>query len=482
MSSKAVGAVQRVLPYVTDWVAYRAWKSEIPGLQLAVYFDGEVQLNKAYGFADVEEDVELTTEHLFRIASHSKTFTSVAMFQLIEQGKVRLDDTLGTYVPEFVNSDSPLADATVGELLSHGAGIIRDGVDADFWQFGRPYPDEAELLSMLIQDGVIVEPHTAFKYTNVGYSLAGLIVARVSGMPYNDYVTSNIVDRLGLENTGPEWDDARASEFTTGYTGLHVSRKRKAVLPLDTRAFSPATGFYSTAENLVRYFAAFFPGDETLLSDRSKRIQHSAVWKADPTSELDRSYSYGLVLDTIGDIKVMGHSGGFPGHITYSVFDPERGLAVSVLTNASDPAAGEVCSGVVRLISAALKRKSDLTLVNPLAANAVAEADASADIPTSRFEGRYTNDEGVMDIVALGERLVELPLASPNPTEALVDLAIVDESTLKVTSGSGFGSVGELMHFTFDADGTVSRIRSGGMSMWPVKDLDSEITPHWEND
>ena len=334
---------------------------------------------------------------------------------------------------------------------------------------------------MLLDDGVIFEPHTSFKYTNVGYSLAGLIIARVSGLPYNEYVSRNIVDRLGLTNTGPEWEEARASEYTIGYTGLHAARKRKPVAPLDTRAFSPSTGFYSTAEDLVRYFAAFFPGDTTLMSDRTKRVQRSAIWKADPTSALDRSYGYGLVLDTIDDNKVMGHSGGFPGHITYSVFDPEQGIAVSVLTNASDPAAGEVCSGVVRLLNAALKRKADLTLVNPLVAQEHAGAEAAAVIPMSRFEGRYASDEGIMDIVTLGERLVELPLGSPNPTAALVDLAVVDESTLKVSAGSGFGNVGELVHFTFDDDGAVSRIRLGGVSMWPVKDLDTEITPHWEN-
>ncbi len=477
MPDTAVDALKKVLPYVTDWVAYRAWKSEIPGLQLAVYFDGTVQLNTAFGFADVENGVELTTDHLFRIASHSKTFTSVAMFQLVEQGKVRLDDTIGTYVPEFVNANSPLADATVGELLSHGAGIIRDGIDADFWQYGRPYPDEAELLRMLLDGGVVLESRTAFKYSNVGYSLAGLIIARISGMPYNEFVTRNIVDRLKLENTGPDWDEARASEYTIGYTGNHVTRERKPVSPLDTRAFSPSTGFYGTAENLVRYFAAYFPGDETLLSDRSKRIQRGAVWNTDLTTHTDRYYGYGLVAEKFDDHQVFGHSGGFPGHITYSVFDPQQGLAVSVLTNASDKAAGEVCAGVVRLLGAALKRNADLTLVNRLVA---AENKPRVDIPTSRFEGRYAYAEGVIDIVALGDRLVELPLNSSNPTAALTDLTIVDESTLTFSAGSGFGNIGELVKFTFNDDDTVNRIRRGGESMWPVTDLGADITPHWD--
>lgn len=479
MPESAVTTLQKTLPYITDWVGYRAWKAELPGLQLAIYFDGTVQLNTAYGFADVERGVELTTEHLFRIASHSKTFTAVAMFQLIEQGKVRLDDTVGTFVPEFVKAASPLAETTIGELLSHGAGIIRDGVDADFWQYGRPYPDEAELLEMLLQDGVVLEPHTAFKYSNVGYSLAGLIVARVSGISYNEYVTRNIVDRLKLDNTGPEWDEARASEFTTGYTGNHVSRERKPVEHLDTRAFSPSTGFYGTAENLVRYFAAYFPGDETLLTDRTKRVQRTAVWNSDLTTPTDRYYGYGLVAEKFGGHQVFGHSGGFPGHITYSVFDPEQGLAVSVLTNASDKAAGEVCAGIVMLLDAALKRTGDLTLRNPLVDTD--DTPPRTDIPASRFEGRYAYAEGVIDIVALGDRLVELPLSSPNPTIALVDFTIVDESTLKIAKGSGFGNVGELVHFTFNDDGTVNRIRRGGESMWPVTELGADIVPHWES-
>jgi len=466
MPSTAAATVAAVLPYIDSWLEYRAWKLRVPGVQAAIYFDGETRFSKAYGFADVEAKVPLTTDHLFRIASHSKTFTATAVLQLVEAGQLRLDDTAGDFVPELVEAQSPVALVTVRDLLEHSAGVIRDGLDGDYWQHTRPFPDEAELVAMIVDGGDKFLPGESFNYTNIGYSLLGLIVAAASGVSYNEYVAAEIVDRLGLKNTGPELDDARSGDYASGYTGFHTSLVRRKVDHVDTRAMAAATGFYGTADDLVLYFAAHLPGDTRLLSDASKRLQQREHWQSDAAQPGSAHYGLGMIIEKIDGHRVVGHSGGYPGHITRSFFDPAAGLAVSVMTNAVDGPAGELSTGILRLIDAALVQAPALTLTLSGAAG-----DA-VDIDSARFTGRFANLWGVLDVVQLGERLVSISPGSPNPLDGLDELEIVDENTLRIRKGSGFGSVGELMHYEFDADGAVTLLRgSGGMSMWPLDRL-----------
>jgi D-alanyl-D-alanine carboxypeptidase len=176
-----VDLLKEALAYVDSWLDYRVWKLRTPGAQAAVWFDGRIQFSKAYGVSNLDTGEPLTTEHLFRVASHSKTFTATAMMQLVEADKLRLDDRAGSWIPELAQAGSPLADVTVRELASHSAGIIRDGVDSSYWAHGRLFPDQAELLDIASREGNIRQPEATFKYTNIGYSLLGMIVGKAAG-------------------------------------------------------------------------------------------------------------------------------------------------------------------------------------------------------------------------------------------------------------------------------------------------------------
>jgi hypothetical protein len=238
---------------------------------------------------------------------------------------------------------------------------------------------------------------------------------------------------------------------------------RRRVDHVDTRAMAAATGFYGTADDLVHYFAAHLPGDTRLLSDASKRLQQREHWQSDAAEPASAHYGLGMIIERIDGHRVVGHSGGYPGHITRSFFDPAAGLAVSVMTNAVDGPASELSSGILRLIDAALVQAPALTL---------GPVTTTSDIDSSRFTGRFANMWGVQDVVQLGERLVALSPGSPNPLDGLEELEIVDENTLRIRSGSGFGSVGELMRYEFDAAGAVTLVRGGGgMSMRPLERL-----------
>ena len=180
-------SLTEALAYYDSWLAFNQRYQRVPGLQVAVYAEDAIAFSAAYGLADVENDVPLTEQHLFRIASHSKTFTATAVLQLVEQGRLRLDDKAEQHVTEIVGT--PLGQRTVRELLAHAGGVTRDGLDADWWQLFTSFPDRDELLEVMRHESSAVIPENdRFKYSNIGYGLLGLIIEAAFGMPYNAYV------------------------------------------------------------------------------------------------------------------------------------------------------------------------------------------------------------------------------------------------------------------------------------------------------
>jgi CubicO group peptidase (beta-lactamase class C family) len=447
MTELTAAAVRSAAAYADSWLAYRQAYLRIPGVQVSVLYGDEIVLSAAYGHADVEHDVELTPQHLFRVASHSKTFTATAVMQLVEAGSLTLDDKAGRWLKWL---QSPVADVTLREMLGHSSGMFRDSPDSDFWQLSRPFPDEEELRSMALSpDASVLPPNERFKYSNIAYSLLGLVIEACSGMPYAEYLMSRVVRPLGLTKTGPELDVGRSGQYATAYSGLAYAPARRPIAPVDTRAMASATGFFSTAEELCRYFSAHFTGDERLVSDASKRLMQHQWWEVDRTP--DSGYGFGFAVTKVGERRLLGHGGGFPGHITRTLFDPDARLVVSVLTNAIDGPAQELANGVVKLIDLA------------------ASLPAAEDTGQERFCGRYANLWSVFDVASLSGQLVLLNPQVADPSELFSDLVVAGDTTLRVSAGPGYGSVGEPMSYTFSDDGQVLSISGpGGLTMWPI--------------
>ncbi len=142
-------ALLEAAAYVDRWIAFRREQRDLPGLVVAIRHADKLVLCKGYGCAKL--DPPLTPEHVFRVASHSKMFTATAIMQLVEQGKLRLDDRAAVYV-SWLDSD-----VTLRQLLNHAGGVIRDGLEAHFWRVEQPFPDVATLRA-LARDANILPP------------------------------------------------------------------------------------------------------------------------------------------------------------------------------------------------------------------------------------------------------------------------------------------------------------------------------------
>lgn len=446
-------ATRAAAGYLDSWLAYRQRYLRIPGVQAALGVADEIVLSTAHGHADVEANTALRPEHLFRIASHSKTFTATAVLQLVEAGRLRLDDPVGAHLTWLAGT--PLAQVSLRELLAHGGGVVRDGHAADHWQLSHPFPDDDGLRRMATDDAATLVPNERFKYSNVGYSLLGAVVSAASGRPYNDYVAERVVAPLGLRDTFPEWRPDRAADYAAGYSSLAYADRRVPIEHVDTRAMSAATGFTSTAADACRWVAAHYRGDERVLGERSKRLMQRSEWvvrhgRADSDSE----YGLGWDIDEVDGVRLLGHGGGYPGHATRTFFDPDGRVAISVLTNAIDGPARGLAVGALKLIG--------LAATEPAAGERV---DATAD----RFCGRFANLWGVTDVVRLGERLLVVDPDADDPAATSTVLAVVGPDRLQVRDAGGFAGYGEQIVYDF-ADGAVRDIRGPqGMTSFPFE-------------
>lgn len=475
--SEAVEQLNRTLDYVDEWLKYQVWSTRVPGAQVAIWFDGALRFNRAYGVSNVETGEALTTDHRFHVASHSKTFTATSILQLAEQGKLRLDDTVGRLVADLAGT--PVADVTVRELLSHSGGITRDTEEATFWQLKKPFLDRSGLVEVLRESADVLEPNVRFKYTNIGYSLLGLIIEEVSGESFDEYTRRAITEPVGLSATTSDVPGGDAP-FAGAHTGLAIRTTRDVFPDAETHAMAAATGFCGTAADMVRYGAAHLLGSGELLTDATKRRQRQVAWQTEPDSYA-RGYGLGLIMERIDSRATYGHSGGWPGHITRTFWNDEDGIVVSVLTNSVDGPAGRLASGIYRLLRASLRRDApglalrNTALPDPHASSAnVSDADTSG-IDKSRFAGRFAADWGIVDIALIGDTLYELPPGAPDPMEAAEPLIVVDETTLRNDGGSGFGSPGESIRYEFAADGSVKQIVAYGM---PMRPFDGELEPY----
>ena len=440
--------VEDVAAWADGWLQHRQRTLRVPGIQFAVAHEGAIVASGAHGVADVSTGVPLRKDHLFRVASHSKAFTATAIVQLAEAEPpaLALDDRLADHVawigsrPAFQG----FAGLTLRELLHHGSGISRDGVDGDHWQLRRPFPDVDALRELLERSPSPFASSERFHYSNLAYSLLGLVIESTTGRTYTEHMRSAVIEPLGLADTEPDFAPERADRYAAGHTHAGDGRARLPIDHVPTNAMASATGFTSTAEDLARFFGALCFGDERLVGDAAKRRMQQRQW----TQRENEHYGLGLQILDLGDRYLIGHAGGYPGHCTKTWCDPREGLVVSVLANAIDAPAAELCTGIVRLADHVARRPEDAVPAH------------AAGIDPRSFAGRFVNLWGTYDIVSFGDRLLVVPLRANDPADEVMELAAESESTARlVRAPDGYTSVGEPFTFERDASGRVTRVR-----------------------
>ena len=449
--------LRAALNYIPDYIGHQMRVSEQPGCAIAVAHHGKVVFERAFGHADLEQGAALTPRHRFRVASHSKSFTAAGVLKLREQKRLTLDDPVGAYVREL---HPRVAAITLGQLLSHAGGLVRDGADAGQWSNRRPFLDEAELRADLAT-GPVIDPNSRFKYSNHGYGLVGLAMQAITGEPYVDWIAREIVAASGLRETLPDGPVDAGLPLARGHSAKHPLGRR-VVIPAEssTHALAAATGFVSTAGDLARFFASLQPGaTKSVLSAASRRELNRRQWKEEHSS-LARWYGLGTICGTLVDWDWCGHSGGFPGVITRTVSVPARGLTVSVLTNAADGPSHGWLDGVLHILRTHATRGAPSRKV-------------------AAWGGRWWSLWGALDLVPVDGRVLVANPALLNPMQDASEIEVAGKrggaSQGRIVLAGGYMSHGEPARLEFDARGNPSHFWLGGTCCLPEAKVAKEL-------
>ncbi|MGE0151708.1 MAG: serine hydrolase domain-containing protein [Reyranellaceae bacterium] len=451
-------ALRAALDYVPQYLDFQMRSSQQPGCSVAIAHKGKVVFERAYGFANAVTGRELTPRHRFRVASHSKSFTAAGILKLREAGKVKLDDRAGEYV-EGLHGE--VARATIAQLLSHSAGIIRDGADSGQWADRRPFLDADELRAALAVKPVL-QTSARFKYSNHGYGLIGLIIEAVAGQDYNKWIAQNVVGPAGLMETTPDMPLPRGAKLATGHSGRLPLGRRVAIPGRNpTYALASATGFVSTAADLARFYAQLDPAaKKSFLSAESRREMVRRQWR-DPHSSLERYYGLGTISGATAGWDHVGHSGGFQGFITRSGALPGHELSLSVLTNAADGLSHFWFDGIVNILATFAK-------------NGAAKGAAKS------WAGRWWSLWGCTDLVPMGEKVMVALPGLFNPFMDASEIKPTKRDAGVIALAGGYASHGENVRRVRNAAGRVTELWMSGNKLLSETRVAGEMQKRYE--
>ena len=329
------------------------------GVAVGIVRGQDLAWTHGYGYADLDTNDPPTEDTLFRIGSITKTFTALAVFQLRDQGKLSLDDSLTEHIPEFSAAKprrGSLADVTLRRIMCHHSGLV------GFTDTGEPYfntldfPDMQATLDALPEAEVAIAPDSAFKYSNLGFALLGEVISRASGRSYEEYVSTEILERLDMASTTFEPDGELKARTAVGYE-LNPYGEDHEPAPLPWLGGDVAAGqLYSTVTDLAKWLSLqlLASDDESkgpqILSSRSLREMQRPQF-------LESGWTAGYCLPWLArrnnDEVFLGHGGGIFGFITDISFNMERRLGVITLYNGRP--AGELTSKIFETVIEAEK-------------------------------------------------------------------------------------------------------------------------------
>jgi CubicO group peptidase (beta-lactamase class C family) len=259
----------------------------------------KVMLKKAYGMADREWNVVNTSDAKFRIGSVTKQFTAACILQLIEAGRLSLDDKLSKFYPDFPKGDS----VTIHMLLNHTSGIASYTDQRNFMNVATLPWSKDSIIAYFKKVPYNFSPGTKWAYNNSGYFLLGCIIEKVSGQSYKDYLQQHILDKLGMKNSGVDRSDTLLVMRARGYARAGKKTVNADYISLEW-PFSAGV-LYSTVDDLYKWDRALY--NNTILTDASKQKMFTPG---------KSNYGYGFVIDSVENHYHIWHNGGIPGFST----------------------------------------------------------------------------------------------------------------------------------------------------------------------
>jgi len=372
-----------------DSIANRALTNHVAGISIAVAQDGRVILARGYGFANLEHSVPVTPDTPFHICSISKNIETVVLLQLVEQGKLSLDDDIRKYVPDAPTHRQKV---TVAQLLNHTSGIFSFTSLPDADENERRELTHEQVLALIRKRPPDFKPSTRWRYNNSGFYIAGMIIERVTGLDYGAYSRQHIFEPLGMSSA--RMCDARmvVTHLASGYARDHGKLVNAKFM--DWKLPFAAGAICATAVDLLKWQNAL--DTEQVLKPASLALMRRPTKLSDGAS-ID--YGLGTRLGSLAGHRVLGHTGGGGGFRTVLEHFPDDHLTIVVLINTENGPAPSIAAAIAR---ATLHIPQRPLLDLPLSAQEV-----------SALPGTYDSDEGPVRLFVRDGKLSCSPGSSP---------------------------------------------------------------------
>ena len=393
---------------------------------LTIAKDGKVLYTRAIGYSEINgsEKKPLTAASRFRIASITKTFTAVMILQLVEEGKLKLTDTLDKFFPQVPNARK----ITILQILAHRSGIPNIRRDQITWKPGTPVTRD-QMLALIVKGTPEFEPDTKNSYSNSGYYLLSLILEKLTGKPYDQAVEERINSRIGLKDT---YQAAGRIDVDKGEALTYENNGSDWELWKQGFETDPSIGFQlvSTPGDMARFIQSLF--DLKLISQASLNQMKT----------LRDDEGLGLVTFTFAGKTFYGNTGGGDNYGSWLAYQPEEKLVVSYATNAKVHPVKDIISGVI-----------DIYYGKPFEIPAFATIAVNPEV-LDKYVGVYSSPDvpRKWTIARVGGKLFVQP-GSENAT------------ALEATAPDKFQLFGGQVTFEFDAAKNQMTLKRGGRLM-----------------
>lgn len=437
--------------------------ARLPGIAAGIVRDRSLAWSAGYGFADIESRRRPDSLTVSRVASVTKTFTTLAILQLRDHGLLTLEDPLVLHLPEFSAAGQRagrLEDVTLKRMLTHRSGLTTEP-PLPGWE-SLDFPSMSAILEAMPQVEVVIPQDSAFKYSNFAFALLGEVIARLSGRPYTDYVQDNILGPLGMTHTGFDLTPHMKPHFATPYRASEHEDYPRTAPYAHLKGMASAGQLHSNVQDLAKWVSFQFrtdggqrdPHKGQVLDGATLEEMHRPVYV-----ELDWSggQALGWRVERMGNRVLHGHGGGIHGFASQVSFNKPSRTGVIVLANLWPTATvARIASSLLNLV---LDADAEADRTAPRQGPAAPEEVPAALAP---YLGAYRSEAGIPAYIEY--RGGALRFVAPDPAGyALHAPAVLEPTdrpdTLYVRGGRGSG---EHAVFQRDPEGAVVSYQLGG--------------------
>jgi len=351
LSAGLFAAAPAAPPGLDDYVARVMETFKVPGIGLAIVKDGQVVLAKGYGVRKLGAPEPADEHTLFGIGSNTKLFTTTALGMLVDQGKLQWDTPVTRILPWFALSNPYVTvELTVRDLLVHRSGLGLGAGDLLWWP-ASTY-NRHQVADRLRYIPLATSFRSAYAYDNVLYLVAGEVVEALAGTAWEDFVSTRILQKVGMTDSNVRHSDA-ARSGNVAAPHAAVDGRVRPVVPFDSDNTNPAGGINASAADMAKWMLVQLSSGKladgsTLISSKTARELTTLVTpmptgavpaEVAPLQPAFHGYALGIEVRDYRGHKLLAHTGGLPGYVSRVLMMPDANVGVAVLTNQESAAA-----------------------------------------------------------------------------------------------------------------------------------------------